>query len=201
MKTFGLIWALVIILAACSTAKDPLPLLWEQQLISDTSIADIVGEYENRGELTNACRHKHPNLQFVIRLAQILQFEKYKDANNLVDPTTVKISILNNYHLKIESFDQEDLVTESVVNVIRSNLNQEGWISLKKIVDWDDDQEFTFLDLIGNTHSVESMKVSLSKTKNNELLVKLNLYHAENTLFIPLVSESAECYGLFSSIL
>jgi len=201
MKTFGLNWALVIILAACSTAKDSLPLLWEQQLISDTSIADIVGEYENRGELTNACRHKHPNLQFVIRLAQILQFEKYKDANDLVDPTTVKISILNNYHLKIESFDQEDLVTESVVNVIRSNLNQEGWISLKKIVDWDDDQEFTFLDLIGNTHSVESMKVSLSKTKNNELLVKLNLYHAENTLFIPLISESAECYGLFSSIL
>ena len=97
-------------------------------------------------------------------------------------------------------FDQENLVTESIVDVIRPDLNQEGWVKLKKIVDRDDDRKFTYLDLLGNTHSVESMKVSLKKTKKNELLVKLNIYHAENTLFIPLVSESAECYGLFSPI-
>ena len=200
MKNSGLVWAIASILVACSTAKDPLPLLWEQQLISNISIADIVGEYENRGELTNACRYKHPKLQFVIRLAQLLQFDKYKDASDLVDPTTVKISLSDKDQLKVQSFDQEDLVIESIVNVVRPNPNHGGWIRLKKIVDRDDDREFTYLDLIGNTHSVESIKVSLKKTKNNELLVKLNLYHAENTLFIPLVSESAECYGLFSPI-
>ena len=200
MKTFGLFWVIILLLVACSATKDPLPLLWEQQLISDTSIVDLIGEYENIGELTNACRYKHPNLQFIIRLAQVLQFEKYKDANDLEDPTSVKISILNKDQLIIQSFDQENLVTESIVDVIRPNLNQEGWVKLKKIVDRDDDRKFTYLDLLGNTHSVESMKVSLKKTKKNELLVKLNIYHAENTLFIPLVSESAECYGLFSPI-
>ncbi len=200
MKTFGLIWVIVLILVACSTVKDPLPILWEEQLISEISIDDIVGEYENRGELTDSCRYKHPKLQFTMRLAQILQFEKYKDTNDLADPTTVKISILDKNQLKIKSFDQEILVTESIVYVIKQNLNQEGWIKLKKLVDWDDDHEFTILDLIGNSHSVKSMKVSLNKTKNNELLVKLNIYHSENTLFIPLISESAECYGLFSPI-
>jgi len=201
MKTFGLFWVIILLLVACSATKDPLPLLWEQQLISDISIVDLIGEYENRGELTNACRYKHPNLQFIIRLAQVLQFEKYKDANDLEDPTSVKISILNEDQLIIQSFDQGNLVTESIVDVIRPNLNQEGWVKLKKIVDRDDDRKFTYLDLLGNTHSVESMKVSLKKTKKNELLVKLNLYHAENTLFIPLVSESAECYGLFRPII
>ncbi len=200
MNTFGLLCVITLLLAACSTAKDPLPLQWEQQLISGLSMSDIVGEYENRGELTNACRYMHPNLKFTIRLAQVLQFEKYKDANDLEDPTSVKISLLNKDQLKIRSFIQEKLVTESIVNVTNQNLNKEGWVKLKKIIDFDDDQEFTFLDLIGNTHSVESIKVSLNKTKNNELLVKLNMYHSENTLIIPLVSESAECYGLFSPV-
>ena len=201
MNTYGLFWAIILLIPACSTVKDPLPIQWEQQLISELSLADIVGEYENRGELTNACRRKHPNLKFTIRLAQVLQFEKYKDANDLEDPTSVKISILNNDQLKIQSFVQENLVTESIAKVINPNLNKEGWVKLKKIIDIDDDREFTYLDIIGNTHSVESMKVSLNKTKNNQLLVKINIYHSENTLFIPLVSEYAECYGLFSQIL